>query len=99
MAPKYVRNSASGPITKSPFFAPGPPKSRVLTTPNGSISGVQDVDAEPKSSVARAAFNLINTIVGAGIVGIPYAIRECSLVWGVFMVLLCALLTGKLFSL
>jgi sodium-coupled neutral amino acid transporter 11 len=57
------------------------------------------VDAEPKSSVARAAFNLINTIVGAGIVGIPYAIRECSLVWGVFMVLLCALLTGKLFSL
>ena len=78
----------------SPFFAPQPPKSQILTTPGGSIRGVRDVDEQPKSSVSGAAFNLINAIVGAGIVGIPFAINRCSLVLGFIMVNLFALLTS-----
>jgi len=34
-----------------------------------------DADEENKSSIPEASANLINAIVGAGIVGIPYAIR------------------------
>ena len=79
----------------SPFFAPQPPRSHLLTTPGGHISRVKDVDETPKSSVPGAAFNLINAIVGAGIVGIPFAINQCSLVLGVLMVLFFAILTGK----
>jgi len=80
----------------SPFFAPLPPRSHLLTTPGGHISRVKDVDETPKSSVPGAAFNLINGIVGAGIVGIPFAINQCSLTLGVFMVVFFTVLTSKL---
>lgn len=79
----------------SPFFAPQPPQSHLLTTPGGHISRVKDVDETPKSSVLGASFNLINGIVGAGIVGIPFAINQCSLILGVFTVILFAVLTGE----
>ena len=82
-------------INKSPFFAPQPPRSHLLTTPGGSISRLKDDDEEPKSSLRGATFNLINAIVGAGIVGIPFAISQCSLVLGVGMVLFFAILTIK----
>lgn len=48
-----------------------------------------------KSSVAGACSNLINAIVGAGIVGIPFAIRETGLVAGVVLVGLVAVLASK----
>ena len=79
----------------SPFFAPKPPKSHLLTTPGGHISRVKDVDETPKSSVSGASFNLINSIVGAGIVGIPFAIQQCSLVLGLLMVNFFAAMTSK----
>jgi hypothetical protein len=79
----------------SPFFAPHAPKSHLLTTPGGHISRVKDIDETPKSSVPGAAFNLINGIVGAGIVGIPYAMNQCSLTLGIFMVIFFAVLTGE----
>ena len=79
----------------SPFFAPQPPRSHLLTTPGGHISRVKDVDETPKSSVMGASFNLINAIVGAGVVGIPFAINQCSLILGVCTVILFAVLTGK----
>lgn len=77
------------------FFAPQPPRSHLLTTPGGHISRVKDVDETPKSSVPGAAFNLINAIVGAGIVGMPFAINQCSLIWGVLMIIFFAILTVK----
>jgi len=79
----------------SPFFAPHAPKSHLLATPGGHISRVKDIDETPKSSVPGAAFNLINGIVGAGIVGIPYAMNQCSLTLGIFMVIFFAVLTGE----
>jgi len=78
----------------SPFFAPSTPKPQVLVTPNGSRRE-QHVDTEKKSTVSGAAFNLINAVIGAGIVGIPFALRECGLVYGVVMVIICALICVK----
>jgi len=45
--------------------------------------------------VAGATSNLVNGIIGAGIVGIPFAIKETGLVAGVILVILCAILTEK----
>mmetsp|Transcript_16865 Transcript_16865/g.31936 ORF Transcript_16865/g.31936 Transcript_16865/m.31936 type:complete len:840 (-) Transcript_16865:30-2549(-) len=92
MSLKFIGESKQA---ASPFFAPKPPRSHLLTTPGGHISRVKDVDDTPKSSVPGAAFNLINAIVGAGIVGMPFAINQCSLILGVFMIIFFAILTIK----
>eukprot|EP00559_Dactyliosolen_fragilissimus_P002232 CAMPEP_0184858172 /NCGR_PEP_ID=MMETSP0580-20130426/3298_1 /TAXON_ID=1118495 /ORGANISM="Dactyliosolen fragilissimus" /LENGTH=905 /DNA_ID=CAMNT_0027354175 /DNA_START=70 /DNA_END=2787 /DNA_ORIENTATION=+ len=90
--------AARPPRTKSPFFAPSARKPiiRPISTPGGSTRLVKEyTDDETKSSIMGASFNLINAIVGAGIVGIPYALKECSLLLGTIMVLFCAYLTMK----
>lgn len=80
--------------TSSPFFAPSTP--RVVTqTPGGTKRSVKKTVEESKSTVFGATANLINAIVGSGIVGIPYAIQQAGLVAGVGLVCLCALLTEK----
>lgn len=48
-----------------------------------------------KSSILGASSNLVNSIVGAGIIGIPYAIRMTGLISGVLLLLLVAVLTDK----
>lgn len=50
---------------------------------------------EHKATILGTSANLINAIVGAGIVGIPFAIRKAGLVAGVALVLFCAYLTEK----
>lgn len=47
-----------------------------------------------KSGIFGASSNLINSIVGAGIIGIPYALKQSGLVAGVFLLILVAYLTG-----
>lgn len=53
-----------------------------------------------KSSVSSASFNFINTIVGAGVIGIPYSIYQASLLltrchWLLLMrVLQCGFFSG-----
>ena len=48
-----------------------------------------------KSSILGASSNLVNSIVGAGIIGIPYALRMSGLVFGVFLLILVSVLTDK----
>mmetsp|Transcript_15111 Transcript_15111/g.32799 ORF Transcript_15111/g.32799 Transcript_15111/m.32799 type:complete len:632 (+) Transcript_15111:106-2001(+) len=48
-----------------------------------------------KSSILGASSNLVNSIVGAGIIGIPYALRMSGLWAGVLLLLLVAVLTDK----
>mmetsp|Transcript_26790 Transcript_26790/g.53513 ORF Transcript_26790/g.53513 Transcript_26790/m.53513 type:complete len:686 (+) Transcript_26790:157-2214(+) len=48
-----------------------------------------------KSSVFGASSNLVNSIVGAGIIGIPYALRMSGLWAGLFLLLLVGLFTDK----
>jgi solute carrier family 38 (sodium-coupled neutral amino acid transporter), member 11 len=84
---------------KSPFFAPSDPHKLVqISTPGGTSRRIKkecSKTKEKKSTVAGATSNLVNAIIGAGIVGIPYAIKECGLVAGIILVLLCAVLTEK----
>ena len=42
-------------------------------------------DSSSNSTVLTASFNFINSIVGAGIIGIPYAVQQCGFVAGIIL--------------
>lgn len=44
------------------------------------------------SSVLGASFNFVNSIVGCGIVGIPYAVQQCGFIVGIIMLTYVAIL-------
>uniref|UniRef100_A0A7R9ZBJ0 Amino acid transporter transmembrane domain-containing protein n=1 Tax=Pseudictyota dubia TaxID=2749911 RepID=A0A7R9ZBJ0_9STRA len=48
-----------------------------------------------KSGVFGASSNLVNSIVGAGIIGIPYAIRQSGFIAGLFLLGLVGFLTDR----
>ncbi len=90
-------DSVSGGVTISPFFASGdnnqPPSSP--TRGNTSVCNPDEntnTSGEGDSSIFGAGFNFINSIVGAGIIGIPIAIKECGLFFGIFLVIFVAIL-------
>jgi sodium-coupled neutral amino acid transporter 11 len=69
-----------------------------VSTPGGTSKLIKKESLEAvehKSSISGATSNLVNAIIGAGIVGIPFAIRETGLIAGVVLVVLCAFLTDK----
>ena len=82
------------PPPKSPFFAP---------RRTSSYGGGSDLDATPppavvaehKSTLIGCTANLITAIVGAGIIGIPFALRETGLVAGILLILLSGVLGCK----
>ncbi len=84
---------------KSPFFAPATPRKLVaVQTPGGTSR--QKIKKDPSvkeksTTIAGATSNLVNAVIGAGIVGMPYAIRETGLVAGAFLIVLCAMMTEK----
>ena len=47
---------------------------------------------EDKSSIIGASFNLINSIIGAGLVGLPAAVADCGLVVGALMMVALSLM-------
>lgn len=90
-------------VDASPFFAPSTPRSKLIqvSTPGGTRKSIKDPNStgggptESKSTIAGATSNLVNAIIGAGIVGIPYAIKETGLIAGIILIILCAILTEK----
>ncbi|EEB20085.1 vacuolar amino acid transporter, putative [Pediculus humanus corporis] len=46
-----------------------------------------------KSSLLSASFNYINSIIGSGVIGIPFALREAGFGLGLLMLILVALVT------
>lgn len=57
---------------------------------------VSQIDAPiVKTGILGTSSNLVNSIVGAGIIGIPFAIRESGLVVGVLLLVLVAAATDK----
>ena len=56
-----------------------------------------DTILEPvqKSGIFGASSNLVNSIVGAGIIGIPYAMKNTGLVVGIILLFAVAYLTGE----
>jgi amino acid permease len=93
MPPFTKKKNAAATADRSPFFAPSTPRHEAHT-PGGTSIQVKGV-VEHKSTVVGTSANLINAIVGAGIAGIPYSLREAGMVTGVFLVILCAFLTNK----
>lgn len=63
-----------------------PPPKRVLSDIPEPIT---------KSGSSGAATNLVNAIVGSGIIGIPFMIRESGLVVGLLLLLLVSYLAGE----
>ena len=83
---------------RSPFFRPSTPRSLVQVQSPGGTKTLQKKakpSDEAKSGVGGTVANLVTCIVGSGIVGVPFALREAGLVAGTAMVVLCALLTDK----
>lgn len=69
---------------------------------NESVGSTQDVRqliieepvAEaPKSSLSHTSFNYINSIIGSGIVGIPFALKQVGFGMGIILLLVIALAT------
>jgi solute carrier family 38 (sodium-coupled neutral amino acid transporter), member 11 len=48
-----------------------------------------------ESSVYGASFNFVNSIIGAGIIGIPFALKLCGFYTGIFMLILVAFLVNE----
>ncbi|KAJ1854253.1 hypothetical protein LPJ57_007411, partial [Coemansia sp. RSA 486] len=46
------------------------------------------------SSPLGAGFNLVNTIIGSGILALPYALKEAGFYFGIFTLLAVALLSN-----
>jgi sodium-coupled neutral amino acid transporter 11 len=68
-----------------------------LENQNENIAVSQNKLTKPlvKSGLGGASANLVNSIVGAGIIGIPYAIKESGLLAGVILLVLVSWLTDK----
>jgi sodium-coupled neutral amino acid transporter 11 len=96
--PANTTSTAAAP-PPSPFFAPQTPHREVVQqTPGGTRRKVQEKTGavpENKSSLAGCTANLINAIVGSGIVGIPYAVKMAGFGAGLFLIIMCAILTEK----
>lgn len=63
------------------------------TAPTRSVSNISL--PETKSGIFGASSNLVNSIVGAGIIGIPYAIKQSGLAIGLALLFLVSYLTDK----
>ena len=51
------------------------------------------IHSEGGSSLTEVMFNMLNAIVGAGIVGIPHIYTECGLFGGFMLIILFAIIT------
>ena len=83
---------------KSPFLAPRRASDHDFESPTvGDIDPEQYTTVEPehKSNLIGCTANLITDIVGAGIIGIPYALRETGLCAGWLLIMLSAALGIK----
>jgi sodium-coupled neutral amino acid transporter 11 len=81
-------------VEPSPFFAPKTPV-KLQNTPGGTQHHVKHQVQELKSGYLGTIANLMNAIVGSGIVGIPFAIRQAGFLAGLFLIVLAALITEK----
>jgi len=66
-----------------------------LTETEAEEAAQAQIGEEHKSTIVGCSSNLVNAIVGAGIVGIPYAIQESGLLPGIGLVLFSAMMTEK----
>jgi sodium-coupled neutral amino acid transporter 11 len=67
------------------------------TSGSGNYKSISDPSLLPKnkSNITGACSNLVNSIVGAGIIGIPYALKESGLVSGIILLVAVGYFTNK----
>ena len=53
-----------------------------------------DAKSEKESNLVGASFNLIKTIIGAGIISLPAAMKESGLLTGIILLGIMAVVTG-----
>ena len=53
-----------------------------------------DEKSEKESNLVGASFNLIKTIIGAGIISLPAAMKESGLLTGIILLGIMAVVTG-----
>mmetsp|Transcript_21496 Transcript_21496/g.45306 ORF Transcript_21496/g.45306 Transcript_21496/m.45306 type:complete len:771 (+) Transcript_21496:182-2494(+) len=70
-------------------------KKKTAAANGGANDNNSNKDNEHKSTVLGCSANLVNAIVGSGIVGLPFAVQEAGFVPGILLVLFAALLTEK----
>ena len=63
----------------------------VINNDHHTADQVSDED-HGTSTVFGAAFNFVNSIVGAGIIGIPFSVQQCGFVCGILLLTLVAIL-------
>ena len=68
-------------------MAPHPPQPKRL------LSNIPD--PKTRSGKVGASVNLTNAIVGSGIIGIPFAVRESGLVLGMLLLVFVSYLAGE----
>ncbi|KAF0297383.1 putative sodium-coupled neutral amino acid transporter 11 [Amphibalanus amphitrite] len=69
---------------------------RLVLTKNevtGSRQASGDEEKKEQSSLTSASFNFINTIIGSGILGMPYALRQAGVGLGLMLFVLVAWMT------
>ena len=92
---------SSGSVERSPFFRPTDPhqlQPQQIRTPGGTTAirlQKKHVEEEHKSGILGTSANLVVSIVGAGIVGVPYAMKQTGLLAGLLMTILSAAACDK----
>ena len=93
-------SSTSSPRTPSTAAITTTTTASACTTTQSSSSSPSQTPIsfdvlEAKSSLLGTYANLVNAIVGAGIVGIPYALNQTGLLTGIGLILFVAAMTDK----
>ncbi|XP_071439712.1 putative sodium-coupled neutral amino acid transporter 11 [Hetaerina americana] len=78
---------------QSPVDQQGPSGS-----PRGSIDDTQNLvppesQSKEKTNLSMASFNYINSIIGSGVIGMPYALHQAGFGLGLVLLLLMAIIT------
>lgn len=96
-----TNTNANSMLDVAPLETELTPPSQLQNTPRSAPSSSSNNQRtalslpKKKSSILGASSNLVNSIVGAGIIGIPYALRMSGLWAGVVLLILVAALTGE----
>lgn len=65
----------------------------VIERANDVESSVDAKQGVPLADLPETGFNYVNSIIGSGVIGIPYALHRAGFVLGIFMVIIIAILT------
>jgi sodium-coupled neutral amino acid transporter 11 len=89
-----AENRAMNPVEIEQTTSPPPARTHSLhQPPRRQVSNIPL--PKKQSPVAGACSNLVNSIVGAGIIGIPFALKESGLIAGVVLLILVSYFTDK----